>query len=103
MKHITIYSLMIVCFVFTSLLATSCNSDLNSNIKDDPYSGGGSHRQKDGRRPLPGKSLGLSCIKNTAGTASQPYFYLYWMPNPLKESGYSSSSCSSRLLRERLF
>lgn len=40
MKHITIYSLMIVCFVFTSLLATSCNSDLNSNIKDDPYSGG---------------------------------------------------------------
>ena len=31
---------MIVCFVFTSLLATSCNSDLNSNIKDDPYSGG---------------------------------------------------------------
>ena len=40
MKHITIYSLMIVCLVFTSLLATSCNSDLNSNIKDDPYSGG---------------------------------------------------------------
>lgn len=40
MKHITIYSLMIVCSVFTSLLVTSCNSDLNSNIKDDPYSGG---------------------------------------------------------------
>ncbi len=59
--------------------------------------------KKDGRRPLPGKSLGLICIKNTAGTLSQPYFYLYWMPNPLKESGYSSSSCSSRLLRERLF
>ena len=39
MKHITIYSLMIVCSVFTSLLVTSCNSDLNSNIKDDPYSG----------------------------------------------------------------
>ena len=37
MKHITIYSLMIVCSVFTSLLATSCNSDLNSNIKDDRF------------------------------------------------------------------
>ena len=49
------------------------------------------------------KISGLNLHKNTAGTASQPYFYLYWMPNPLKESGYSSSSCSSRLLRERLF
>ena len=31
------------------------------------------------------------------------FYYFFWMPNPLKESGYSSSSCSSRLLRERLF
>ena len=33
--------------------------------------------KKDGRRPLPGRSLGLSCIKNTAGTASQPYFFIF--------------------------
>lgn len=40
MKHITLYSLIITCSIFTSLVAMSCNSDLNENIKEDPYSGG---------------------------------------------------------------
>ena len=49
------------------------------------------------------KISGLKLHKIRLGQRPSRIFYLYWMPNPLKESGYSSSSCSSRLLRERLF
>ena len=53
------------------------------------------------------KTFGLNYYLKAMAGRTAPchcvFYYFYWMPNPLKESGYSSSSCSSRLLRERLF